>query len=151
MGQGNDNPFREITGTMVDNLESGPASALGNLVIGDVIMAHVADVTGNGMAGQPYTPTSDASPMGRCITCHMPKTAKSARWVNSLKTDVWNTSTGAFKFYQQGDIHSHTFDVMTTDAITAMMDAKSDDTSKVTPAAVTNKCAGCHTSFGVVP
>ncbi len=150
IGQANDNPFEKITGAMVDDLEAGSATYIGNPVIGKVIMAHVADVTGNGMAGQLYTPTS-ASPMGRCITCHMPKTAKSARWVNSLKTDVWNTSTGAFKFYQQGDIHSHSFDVMTTDAIAAMMKAENNDTTKVAPAAVTNKCAYCHTAGSFVP
>jgi len=66
-----------------------------------------------------------------------------------LKSGVFSSSAAIY--YQQGDIHSHTFDVMTTDAIKAMMEAKGNDTSKVTPAAVTNKCAYCHTAGSFVP
>ncbi len=150
IGQANDNPFEKITGAMVDDLEAGSATYLGNPVIGETIMKHVSDVTdGSIMTGLTYTPANDKSPMGRCITCHMPKTAKSARWVNSLKSGL--TSSGNAVFYRQGDIHSHTFDVMTTDAITAMMKANGNDPSKVTPAAVTNKCAVCHSVGGYIP
>ncbi len=145
--------FQGISGDMAADLAAGTATTDEKTIIGNQVMEHVGKWANSTMGGLPYDPDGSTK-MGRCITCHMPKTAKSARWANSLKTgSVFDPSTGKFKYYQEGDIHSHTFDVMTTDAITAMMNAASinNDTSKVTPAAVTNKCAYCHTSGSFVP
>ncbi|NOZ02142.1 MAG: hypothetical protein GXP54_09670 [Deltaproteobacteria bacterium] len=77
-----------------------------------------------------YDPTGTG--IGRCIKCHMPKTAKTARW-----HDMANG-------YREGDIHSHTFDVMTEEVVNAMFTGEGDDPLKVTPSGYTNNCGGCH-------
>ncbi|NOZ84143.1 MAG: hypothetical protein GXP60_04960 [Epsilonproteobacteria bacterium] len=68
--------------------------------------------------------------MGRCTSCHMPKTAKSAE----------------FKIQKNGfivgDIHSHTFDVMGFMPIMKMK-AKYGKIG-VTPNGYTNSCGVCH-------
>jgi hypothetical protein len=52
-----------------------------------------------------YDPTNDALPVGRCVTCHMPKVAKSGGYT---------TTTDAFgnKALLEGDQASHTFKII---------------------------------------
>lgn len=114
-----------ITDAMVDTLiKSGTADpAIGKAVEGH--MLSFAKMTAS------YDPTGTG--VGRCIKCHMPKTAKSARW--------YEMKNG----YIEGDIHSHTFDVMSKEAVKAMFIGEGKDPLNVTPSGYTNECGSCHT------
>ncbi len=68
--------------------------------------------------------------VGRCTSCHMPKTAKSAEF--TVQKNGFIT----------GDIHSHTFDVMGFMSIMKMR-AKYGKIG-VTPNGYTNSCGVCH-------
>jgi len=125
--------FDTITRAMVDTLEQ---TGVADAAIGTAVMGHIGTEVGatdtNGlMAASTYDPTGTGK-MGRCITCHMPKTAKTARWNQ--------TQANGFR---EGDIRSHTFDVMPKSAIEAMLAAKGSKT-EVTPAGWTNPCGACH-------
>ncbi len=124
--------FSAITRAMVDTLQS---TGVADDAIATAVMGHVATEVGDTdtrglMKASTYDP--EGSKMGRCITCHMPKTAKSARW--------HDLSNG----WREGDIRSHTFDVMPKEAIEAMF-TDTDSVNDTTPAAWTNPCGACHT------
>jgi len=120
--------FDTITRAMVDTLEAGGTA---DPAIGTAVEGHMT--TFAGMTAS-YDPTG--TKVGRCIACHMPKTAKTARW-NETQTNG----------YREGDIRSHTFDVMSKEALQTMFTAVGGVKTEVTPAAFTNKCgAGCHDS-----
>ncbi len=68
--------------------------------------------------------------VGRCTSCHMPNTAKSAEFTTQKNGFI------------VGDINSHTFDVMGFMPIMKMR-AKYGKTG-VTPSGYTNKCGVCH-------
>ncbi|MBI4814779.1 MAG: hypothetical protein HY791_00895 [Deltaproteobacteria bacterium] len=69
--------------------------------------------------------TSAELPRGRCITCHMPKTARSARWVVDQDGYVI-----------EGDIRSHLFDAPSPAVAERMADAGLDPTP--------SGCVFCH-------
>jgi len=120
--------FGTITRAMVDALQTDGTS---DPAIGTAVMGHVSTDSSVVMGLQAYNPVG--TKMGRCITCHMPKTAKSARW-NATQTNG----------FREGDIRSHTFDVMPKTATETMLTALGSKT-KVTPSGWTNKCGFCHT------
>jgi len=123
--------FQFITQAMADDLAAGSTA---DPAIGTEVMRHVGKWATPAMAAMPYDPVG--SGMGRCTNCHMPKTAKTARTANAL-TDGTNQ-------YRMGDIHSHTFDVVTTEFVNAMRTATGSAAS-TTPAGMTNACGFCHT------
>jgi len=128
--------FQFITQAMADRLAAGTNTAADDTAIGTEVMRHVGKWANTAMGLMAYDPT--ISGMGRCSYCHMPKTAKTARNANALL----NTNSG--NQYIQGDIHSHTFDVMTTEAVNAMETDKG--AGSTTPAGITNACGSCHTT-----
>lgn len=71
-----------------------------------------------------YDPTGEL-PKGQCMTCHMPKTARGARW----RIDVDGRLI-------EGDNRSHTFDVIAPTVARAM--------SEGAQVAVPNSCVVCH-------
>jgi predicted CXXCH cytochrome family protein len=118
--------FGDITRAMVDDLQ---ATGNADPAIGTAVEGHMLN-----LAGMTATYDPEGSGVGRCVKCHMPKTAKTARW-----RDMSNG-------WREGDIHSHTFDVMSAEAINAMFDAVNDKTL-VTPAGFTDECGVCHVPF----
>jgi len=131
--------FQFITQAMADRLGGHTNTGADDLAIGGEVMRHVGLWANSFMGSTTYDPEG-ASKMGRCTTCHMPKTAKSASYHNEL------LSTGSNQ-YLAGDIHAHTFDVMTTEALDAMFLANSSDPTKVTPSGMTHSCGTCHTAL----
>ncbi len=118
--------FGSITRAMVDDLQANGTS---DPAIGTAVQGHMLTFAGM-TAG--YDPEN--SGVGRCGKCHMPKTAKTARW--------HPLSNG----YQEGDIHSHTFDVMSKASVNDMFTFKGGtDKTLVTPAGYSNPCGVCHT------
>jgi carboxypeptidase family protein len=55
----------------------------------------------------PYNPTADATPVGRCTSCHMPKLAKSGGYVTGN-----DGSSPANKALVEGDQASHYFNIV---------------------------------------
>ncbi len=136
--------FQFITAGMAERLADGSASADDVTAIGDEVMRHVGVWTGNDLMGNlTYNPDgsvdSSIPRAGRCTTCHMPKTAKSAS--TSFAISVQKSGNQ----YLQGDIHSHTFDVSSTEAVNAMESDRG--AAETTPAGMTNSCAKCHGAF----
>jgi predicted CXXCH cytochrome family protein len=137
--------FQFITQAEADALAATGAVASS---IGTEVMRHVATWTGNNLMGTlDYDPDGSAGSAvpgsGRCTFCHMPKTAKSASFVNALLVN------GSGNQYLEADIHSHTFDVMTTEAVNSM-EAAIGDPANTTPSGMTNACAFCHSAFGII-
>jgi len=134
----------------ITQAEAGALAATGAVApsIGTEVMRHVATWTGNNLMGTlDYDPDGSASSAvpgsGRCTFCHMPQTSKSASFHNALLIN------GSGNQYLEADIHSHTFDVMTTEAINSM-EAAIGDPAKTTPSGMTNACGFCHNSFGII-
>lgn len=73
-----------------------------NAAVTTAVGAHMFDKTK--MLVQ-YNPTNDAMPIGRCVTCHMPKVSKSGGYTTG--TDSANN-----KVLVEGDQASHVFDVV---------------------------------------
>ncbi len=115
--------YDTITAAMVDDLLNTGAT---DPAIADAVEAHM--VTYADMQAS-YDPQGNG--VGRCTKCHMPKTAKTSRW--------YDMSNG----WRQGDMHSHTFDAMSEEAVTAMYDAVGDP-KLVTPSGFTDSCGPCH-------
>ena len=67
------------------------------------VSEHMLEEAGMGVAA--YNPLNDSQPIGRCASCHMPKTAKSGGWTTGLDAEG-NTAL------VEGDQGSHVFDVV---------------------------------------
>jgi len=117
-----------ITQEMVDTIEDGGRAPSAVLAALD---AHhrerVFDFIGVAMNLGPGAYSNPAGPqqLGRCTTCHMPKTAKTATWI-----------TDDEGFTIRGDVSSHTFEVISPRTSASMVGAAE------TP--VPNSCAECH-------
>jgi predicted CXXCH cytochrome family protein len=72
-----------------------------------------------------YLNPGGANSIGRCVTCHMAKTAKSASYI-----------VDAQGFVIEGDIHAHTFDVISPQTSEAMAQAGQEP--------IPNSCVPCH-------
>lgn len=128
--------FPNIDDGMINRLENDTTTPADKSAIGEDVGAHIFDKTGT-LQMAPYDPEGTA--MGRCTRCHMPKTSKSADWHNALVTRLGQ--------YQHGDISSHTFDVMPTEAINAMAVARG--VTDTTPAGISHECGSCHRFAGL--
>ena len=122
--------FPDITQAMADSLAD---TGTPDPAIAKDVEAHMQQKAG--MFGANYDP--EGTGVGRCTLCHMPETAKSARWHKFRNPD------GTFTGWQEGDIHSHAFDVMNPAAIYKMYQATGSK-ADVTPAGWTNSCGVCH-------
>ncbi len=129
--------FPNVDDGMVGRLKQDAATPADKEVIGEDVAAHLFDKTGTLQMG-PYDPEGTA--MGKCIRCHMPKTAVSADYRNALVTRSGSS-------YRHGDISSHTFDVMATEAINNMGAARG--ITNTTPAGITDVCGSCHVFAGL--
>jgi len=128
--------FPNIEQGMVDRLKNDADTPEDRTVIGKDVEEHLFDKTGSYQMG-PYDPEITA--MGRCTLCHMPDTARSADWRNALLTKLGQ--------YRRGDIRSHTFDVMMTEAVNDMGSSKGAMES--TPAGISHECGDCHRFAGL--
>jgi predicted CXXCH cytochrome family protein len=136
--------FQFITQAQADSLAADTATAADITAIGGEVMRHVGVWTGNDlMANLTYDPDGSAGSSipgaGRCTICHMAKTSKSASNSNAISVQKSGNQ------YLTGDIHSHTFDVSSTEAVNAMEGDKG--AAGTTPAVMTNACAKCHGAF----
>ena len=135
-GLGPKQVFPTIDQGMADRLKNNAATSADNAAIGADVEAHIYAKTGT-LQMAPYDP--ETTGMGRCTLCHMPKTARSADWQNALLTVSGQ--------YRQGDISSHTFDVMTTAAVNAM--GATNGAENTTPAGISHACGSCHRFAGL--
>lgn len=133
---GTEEVFPNIEEEMIIRLKAGGATSDDVSVIGGDVEAHISDKTVT-LQMAPYDPEGTA--MGRCTLCHMPKTARSAAWRLALKTGT--------RQYRQGDVSSHTFDVMATEAVNAMVSANGE--TNTTPAGISDSCGYCHGYAGL--
>lgn len=110
--------FEDITPAMVKNLrEHGKADP----AIGKAIKAHVKKEAEWAVSTVAYDP--EHNDLDRCVTCHMPETAKSAR-----KMRLGNG-------WYEGDIHSHTFDAVSKEQVERSLQAVQGDLKKMPPSA----------------
>ncbi len=91
----------------------------------------IFDLVGVSMNLNPdsYRNPGGANAIGRCSTCHMPRTAKTASSIVDLDG-----------FTIEGDIHAHTFDVISPAVSRGMAAAGKDP--------VPNSCVPCHRGPG---
>ncbi len=104
--------------------------AAARLAIATAVGMHMDTEVGMGMAM--YDPTNDDMPVGRCASCHMPKTPKSGGWTTGLDANG-NSALVA------GDQSSHVFQVIWPWQSAALKTDESSDTD-IMP----NSCGGCH-------
>jgi predicted CXXCH cytochrome family protein len=81
--------------------------------------------------------------VGRCTSCHMPRTAASeSRWVHE-SVDAQGQPSGP---RVRGDVSSHAFDIVTPAASQALFNAGGANNQ------LSNSCGGCHTTgTGILP
>jgi predicted CXXCH cytochrome family protein len=121
---------------MIDRLSRNVPSGADKTAIGQDVETHIFNETGT-LQMAPYDP--EGTGMGRCTGCHMPRTARSADWSEALATRL--------NQYQVGDISSHTFDAMATEAVNAMVSERG--ATDTTPAGITDVCGTCHVYVGL--
>ena len=91
---------------------------------------HMQETAGMGMAA--YNPTNDEMPVGRCASCHMPKTAKSGGYTTGVD------ASGASALVE-GDQGSHVFDIIWP-AQSAVLKSSTSSDNDIMP----NSCGSCH-------
>jgi hypothetical protein len=111
------------------------------------VVKHMNSKAGMGTAVA-YTPLDDSRPVGRCITCHMPKTGMMGGY-----TSVSDPNDKEKRAMIEGDVTSHVGDVIypfdqysTYQASRANASQQSDPNNKM-PAfanAMPNSCSKCH-------
>jgi len=122
--------FAAVTAAMVDDLASSGTSAPEmRSAVHEHVKLRTFDLAGVSMNLSPdvYGNPGGSDQLGRCITCHMPRTARSGSWV------VDNEG-----YVLRGDISSHTFDNVAPDTAEAMAGAGLEP--------VPNSCVECHRS-----
>ncbi len=102
-----------------------------NARIADAVSMHMQEEASMGLAG--YNPMNDAMPVGRCASCHMPKTGKSGGWTMGLD------GSGATAL-AEGDEASHAFDVIWPWQSMLLKKATGGADTDIMP----NSCGGCH-------
>ncbi len=128
--------FPNIEEGTITRLKNKKATAQDTSVIASDVEAHLFDKTGSQQMA-PYDP--EGTGMGKCILCHMPKTARSADWHDALTTQLGQ--------YRHGDISAHTFDAMATESVNAMASARG--ITDTTPAGISHECGDCHAFAGL--
>jgi predicted CXXCH cytochrome family protein len=120
--------FAQVTAAMVDDLASSGTSAPEmRSAVHEHVKFRTFDLVSVSMNLSPdiYGNPAGSDQLGRCITCHMPKTARSGSWVLDDEG-----------FVIRGDISSHSFDNLSPDASEGMAAAGLDP--------VPNSCVECH-------
>lgn len=120
--------FAAVTQEMVDEVESGGAQTA---EINEGLHQHqllntfeLVEVAMN-LGPDAYANPAGASRLGRCVTCHYPKTARSASWIEDDEG-----------FLIRGDISSHVLRTISPRTSQAMATAGLDP--------VPNSCVDCH-------
>ena len=80
-----------------------------------------------------YDPTNDAMPVGRCSSCHMPRTGKSGGWLNGVDGSGKSALVG-------GDEGSHVFDIIWPGESSALKKPSGGVDTDIMP----NSCGSCH-------
>lgn len=110
--------FDAVTPAMVKTLiEQGNAAP----AIAAATRAHVKKQAAWAVSSDAYNPLHND--LDRCVTCHMPMTAKSAR------------SKKLGNGWYEGDIHSHTFDAVSKEVVERIYKAAGGNVKKVPPSA----------------
>ena len=120
--------FAAVTAAMVDALAtSGTSSPEMRSAVHEHVKLRTFDLVFVSMNLSPdvYGNPGGTDQLGRCITCHMPRTARSGSWV--VDEDG---------FTIRGDISSHTFDNVAPDTAETMAGAGREP--------VPNSCVECH-------
>lgn len=123
--------FEDVTEAMVEMLRKGEQQ---DPAVSAALDSHIKyttfDLVGVSMNLGPdaYRDPARRDGMGRCVICHMPKTARSGGWI-----------TDEEGFTIEGDIPAHTWDVISPDVSRLMA------RSIVDP--VPNSCVPCHRGF----
>ncbi len=120
---------------------NGTAIALGDFTSTQITAAlvNVAATVGDhmqtevGMGVAAYAPLNNAMPVGRCTSCHMPKTARSGGYTTGLD------AAGASALVA-GDQGSHVFDVVWPAQSAALRRPAGGADTDIMP----NSCGGCH-------
>jgi predicted CXXCH cytochrome family protein len=118
-------------GDVEDLAEGGAQAPSITNALQEHVKQRVFDLVGVSMNLNPdsYRNPGGANAIGRCSTCHMPKTAKTASNIVDLEG-----------FTIEGDIHAHTFDVISPTVSRGMASAGRDP--------VPNSCVPCHRGPG---
>jgi hypothetical protein len=95
------------------------------------VLAHMTKEVGMSLVG--YTPTDDVVPVGRCSTCHMPKTGVSGGSTTALDADG-RTAVA------EGDESSHVFDIVWPSQSSIMKKSVGGVDGDISP----NSCGNCH-------
>jgi predicted CXXCH cytochrome family protein len=120
--------FAGVTEEMVDVLEGGGGSSPElREATNEHVVQRTFDLIGVAMnlGSAVYGNPGGDDRLGRCIVCHMPRTARSGSWVEDDEG-----------FQIRGDVASHTFDNISPDVSESMALAGLD--------AVPNSCVDCH-------
>lgn len=102
-----------------------------NASIAEAVSLHMEDEVSMGLAG--YNPLNDAMPVGRCSSCHMPKTGKSGGWTTGLDGNGASALVG-------GDEGSHAFDIVWPWQSMVLKKSIGGADTDIMP----NSCGGCH-------
>ncbi len=123
--------FLNVTRQMIGDLERATPTAPTLDAIATDVMNHIRKFTfkatglAMGLPASAYNPENDALPMGRCITCHMPKV---------IGKNMYHYDADGFLI--EGDTHSHAFDIILPQVSRNMAAAG------VPP--IPNSCVSCH-------
>ena len=120
--------FAEITQEMVDAVEAGePQPGQVNAGLNTHVKYNTFDLVGVAMnlGADSYSNPIGNSALGRCVVCHMTRTARSA-------SDIVDDQG----YVIEGDVAAHTFDVISPAVSRRMAEADKDP--------VPNSCVPCH-------
>jgi len=101
------------------------------LAVAAAVGEHMQDEVNMGAAA--YNPLNEAMPVGRCASCHMPKTAKSGGWTTGV--DAAGDSA-----LVAGDQGSHVFDIVWPYESSILLGSAGGSDTNIMP----NSCGGCH-------
>ncbi|MBI5509496.1 MAG: carboxypeptidase regulatory-like domain-containing protein [Deltaproteobacteria bacterium] len=99
--------------------------------IAAAVSEHMQDQAGMGLAA--YDPKDDVMPVGRCTSCHMPRTGKSGGFTTGLDGDGLSALAA-------GDEGSHAFDIIWPGQSAVLKKATGGVDTDIMP----NSCGGCH-------
>ena len=108
-------------------------------VIAEAVGAHMQAETSMGLAA--YDPANDANPVGRCTTCHMPKTGKKNDIDDVTQWHLGHDGSGRTALID-GNVASHTFDVVWPAQSAALKKTSGGSDLNIMP----NSCGKCHAS-----
>jgi hypothetical protein len=107
------------------------------LTIARSVGRHMQATAGMGVAA--YDPLNDARPVGRCASCHMPKTGKKNDLDDLSQWHLGRDANGETALVE-GNVASHTFDVIWPAQSGALRKASGGKELDIMP----NSCGKCH-------